>query len=248
MFGEDAERYDRARPSYPDPLVDDLVGLGGQRVLDVGCGTGKAGRLLVGRGLDVLGVDPDERMAKVARRHGLGVEVARFEKWDSKGRSFDLVVSGQAWHWIDPGIGPSKAADVLAPGGSLALFWNRPGYDPAVRTNLDEVYQRVAPEVAKSSAELGTVGDDKTARDVAAIEGCGRFASVEVRGYPWTCTYTQDQYLDQLRTHSDHMLLPTGKLGRLLQGVGEVIAAAGGNLTVHYTTTLILAGVEPRGA
>ncbi|MBT8462062.1 MAG: class I SAM-dependent methyltransferase, partial [Gemmatimonadetes bacterium] len=173
VFGEDAERYDRARPSYPAALVDSLVGLAGQRILDVGCGTGKAGRLLARQGLDVLGVDPDERMAEVARRRGLVVEVARFEEWDPRGRSFDLVVSGQAWHWIDPRVGLAKAAEVLAPGGSLALFWNRPGYDPVIRTKLDEVYQRVAPGMAKSSAELGTVGDDRTSEDVAAIEDCG---------------------------------------------------------------------------
>jgi SAM-dependent methyltransferase len=96
---------------------------------------------LAERGLEVLGIDPDERMAEVARRHGLTVEVARFEEWDPAGRTFDRVVSGQAWHWVDSRIGPAKAADVLAPGGSLAVFWNRPGYDPVIGTRLDEVYQ-----------------------------------------------------------------------------------------------------------
>jgi len=46
MFGAEAERYDRARPSYPTALIDDLDSSGPERVLDVGCGTGKAGRLL----------------------------------------------------------------------------------------------------------------------------------------------------------------------------------------------------------
>lgn len=244
VFGEDAERYDRARPSYPSALIDSLVELGGHRVLDVGCGTGEAGRLLAERGMEVLGVDPDERMAAVAKRHGLAVEVARFEEWDPTGRKFDLVVSGQAWHWVDPGVGPAKAANVLSAGGSLAVLWNRPGYDPVVRMRLDDVYQRVAPAIAKTSAELGTVGGDKTTEDVATIEDCGRFAPVAVRPYTWEWTYTRDGYLDQLRTHSDHMLLPGEQLHRLLEGIGEVIAEAGGRLTVHYTTTLILAKVK----
>jgi hypothetical protein len=38
-FGDHAEQYDRARPSYPAELVDDLVGPDVRRVLDVGCGT-----------------------------------------------------------------------------------------------------------------------------------------------------------------------------------------------------------------
>lgn len=245
VFGEDAERYERARPSYPAALVDTLIDLGGHRVLDVGCGTGKAGRLLAEKGMEVLGVDPDQRMATVARRHGLVVEVARFEEWDPARRSFDLVVSGQAWHWVDSRIGAAKAADVLALGGSLALFWNRLGYNPVFRKRLDDVYQRVAPAIARSSAELGTVGNDKTSEDVAAIEDCGRFASVAVRSYPWEWTYTQDGYLDQLRTHSDHVLLPGEQLHMLLERIGDVISEAGGRLTVNYTTTLILAEVKP---
>ena len=69
-FGDDADQYDRARPTYPAPLVDDLLDDGTHDVLDVpdvGCGTGKVGRLFAARGCAVLGVEPDERMAAVDR-------------------------------------------------------------------------------------------------------------------------------------------------------------------------------------
>ncbi|QFZ22878.1 class I SAM-dependent methyltransferase [Saccharothrix syringae] len=65
-FGSVARRYDRYRPGYPAALVDDLVAVGPTRVLDVGCGTGKVAAALVGRGLPVLGVEVDGRMAEVA--------------------------------------------------------------------------------------------------------------------------------------------------------------------------------------
>ena len=71
-FGSDAGRYDRARPSYPGALVDRIVAASpGRDVLDVGCGTGIAARLFQAAGCRVLGVDPDERMASVARQAGL---------------------------------------------------------------------------------------------------------------------------------------------------------------------------------
>lgn len=127
MFGEDAERYDRARPAYPELLVDDLVALGGRRALDVGRGTGKAGRLLAARGWEVLGVEPDRRMAVVARRHGPDVEIARFEEWDPAGRTFDLVTSGQAWHWIDPGRVLTRRPTCWLPG----VHWPCSGIGPA---------------------------------------------------------------------------------------------------------------------
>jgi hypothetical protein len=42
VFGEDAELYDRVRPSYPDELIDDVLRLVGTpcRAVDAGCGTG----------------------------------------------------------------------------------------------------------------------------------------------------------------------------------------------------------------
>ena len=110
-FGDVARCYDRARPSYPPALFDDLLADGGRTVLDVGCGTGIVAALLAARGRDVLGVEVDERMAALARAKGIEVEVAAFEGWDDRGRRFGLLTCGQAWHWIDPQAGAHKAAD-----------------------------------------------------------------------------------------------------------------------------------------
>lgn len=102
-FGLDAERYERARPRYPDAMVEAIVAASpGPRVLDAGCGTGIAGRQFQAAGCQVLGVDPDARMADLARRSGVAAEVAKFEDWDPAGREFDVVIAGQAWHWVDP--------------------------------------------------------------------------------------------------------------------------------------------------
>ena len=70
-FGADAERYDQARPGYPGALVERIVAASpGFDVLDVGCGTGIAARQFHAAGCRVLGVDPDARMAGLARRPG----------------------------------------------------------------------------------------------------------------------------------------------------------------------------------
>ena len=82
-FGSEAERYDRARPSYPSELVDRIVEASpGRDFLDVGIGTGIAARQFRKAGCRVLGVDVDDRMAEVARRSGFEVEVSSFEAWD----------------------------------------------------------------------------------------------------------------------------------------------------------------------
>jgi SAM-dependent methyltransferase len=96
----------------------------GRDVLDVGIGTGISARPFQAAGCRVLGVEVDARMAEFARQHGFEVEVAKFEDWDPAGRTFDAVIAGQAWHWVDPVAGAAKAAEVLRPGGRLAVFWN----------------------------------------------------------------------------------------------------------------------------
>ena len=72
----------------------------------------------------MLGVDVDARMAEVARQTGIEVEIGKLEEWDPCGRSFDAVVAGQAWHWVDPVLGAGKAARCCRPHGLLALYWH----------------------------------------------------------------------------------------------------------------------------
>src|SRR5688500_13082490 len=121
-FGAEAERYDRARPGYPTEIIDKIVREApGRHVLEVGIGTGIAARQLRQAGCTVLGVEPDERMAALARETGIQVETARFEDWEPRGRAFDAVVAAQSWHWVDPLAGAVTAAEVLRPGSRLTV-------------------------------------------------------------------------------------------------------------------------------
>ncbi len=146
-FGTDAHRYDRTRPPYPQALVDRVIAASpGREVLDVGCGTGIAARQFQAAGCTVFGVEPDERMADFARGAGLTVDVATFEDWEPAGRTYDAVVAGTAWHWVDPVAGAAKAAQVLRPGGRLAPFWHVFQPPAEVMRAFVEVYRRVVPD------------------------------------------------------------------------------------------------------
>jgi SAM-dependent methyltransferase len=237
-FGADADQYDRARPTYPPALVDDLTTDTPRDVLDIGCGTAKAGRLFVERGRAVLGLEPDVRMAAVAGRYLSVVEVASFEAWDTAGRGFDLAVAGQAWHWVDPVVGAARLAAIVRPGGRFGLFWNLGRHEDAIRPAIDAAYERVAP--ARVPGSLGPVRED-TAEYVEPIAATGAFEPVEERIYRWQHRYTRAEWLDQLPTHSDHRLLAGDDRARLLDAVGAVIDDFGGSFTMDYVTVLVTA-------
>jgi SAM-dependent methyltransferase len=229
-FGEYAEDYDRSRPTYPSALVDAILPARGCRVLDVGCGTGKAALAFAARDCTVLGIEIDEKMAAVARRRGVSVEIAPFESWDTAGREFDLVVSGQAWHWIDPMIGPAKAADVLASHGRLAVFWNyeHPS-DAALAAAVEATYETYAAELEGSGIGRSSRRrhDAQTAEHVNAIEGCGRFAACRVNRFPWTWDLRREEFIDLARTHSGVALLPGQRRQALLDRLLAVVGSAG---------------------
>jgi SAM-dependent methyltransferase len=244
-FGTDAERYDRARPRYPDALVERIVAAGpGPDVLDVGCGTGIEARQFQAAGCRVLGVEPDARMADFARHSGVEVEVATFEAWDPAGRDFDAVVAATAWHWVDPVTGAAKAAEVLRPGGRLAVFWHVFQLPADVAEAFAAVYQRVVPDSPfnlQSRRPALDVYQGMFTKAADGIREVGGFSEPEQWRFDWEQSYTRDTWLDQMPTHGSLTQLPPDKLAEVLDGVGAAIDAMGGSFTMPYITMAVTA-------
>ncbi len=244
-FGSDAERYDRARPRYPETMVDRIIAASpGPDVLDVGTGTGIAARQFQAAGCRVLGVEVDARMAGLARRGGSEVEVAAFEAWDPAGREFDAVVAGQTWHWVDPVAGAAKAAAVLRPGGRLAVFWNVGQPPPDVAEAFSAVYRRVMPDVPHYHRGRMPGLDAYSMVFTRAADGirqAGAFGEPEQWRFDWQRSYTRDEWLDQLPTFGDHSQFPPARLAEVLAGIGAAIDAAGGSFTMRYTAVAVTA-------
>jgi SAM-dependent methyltransferase len=242
-FGSDPERYDRTRPRYPRELVDRiLAGSPGRDVLDVGIGTGVAARPFLAAGCRVLGVEVDPRMAEFARCTGLTVEVAKFEDWDAAGRSFDIVVAGQTWHWVDPVAGAGKAAEVLRPGGRIALFWNA-FQSSAMWDAFGEVYRRVVPDfpflggpVAGAAAYAGQL-----TRTADGLARAGGFGEVEDWRFDWEREYTRAEWLDQVPTFGGHSQVRPEQLAELSAALGAVIDEVGGRFRMGYSAVAVSA-------
>ncbi|RJL35843.1 class I SAM-dependent methyltransferase [Bailinhaonella thermotolerans] len=248
-FGADAERYDRARPEYPEDLVRRIIAAApGTDILDVGCGTGIEARQFLAAGCRVLGVEPDARMAEFARRTGVEVEVATFEDWDDGGRAFDAVVAGQSWHWVDPVAGGAKAARVLRPGGVLSVFAH--AYDPP--PGVADAFTAALREEAPASPV--NAGPPRPAREVYqamfdmfadGIRKTAGFGEPEEWRFDWERHYSRDEWLDLLPTTGALTQLPPDALARVLDSVGAAVDALGGGFTMAYTTIAVTATRNP---
>ncbi|MGH6654621.1 MAG: class I SAM-dependent methyltransferase, partial [Actinocrinis sp.] len=227
-------------PRYPDALVGRIVAESpGLDVLDVGCGTGIEARQFRAAGCTVLGVEPDARMADFARRSGLHVEVATFEAWGPAGRTFDAVIAGQSWHWVDPAVGAAKAAQVLRPHGRLVVFAHVFEPPPDVAEAFASAYRRVAPDSPFAGAQSGSLValyQAGFAKFADAIREVGAFHRPEQWRFDWERAYTREQWLDLLPTTGGLTRLPADKVAEVLAEVAAAIDAMGGGFTMPFTT------------
>lgn len=126
-FGRTADDYRRYRAGFPDSLFTRLavhgVGIAGQRLLDIGTGTGTLARGFAKRGCAVTGLDPSTQLTAQARELDREANVsidyitARAEDSGLLTASFDVISAGQCWHWFDRPRAAAECFRLLKPGG-----------------------------------------------------------------------------------------------------------------------------------
>jgi SAM-dependent methyltransferase len=189
-FAEVADAYERGRPEYPVEAVRWLVGDAPVDVVDVGAGTGKLTRALVGLGHRLTAVEPlDEMRARLE----IAVPEARALAGSAEAiplpeASADVVTSAQAFHWFDHSRALPEIARVLRPGGRLALVWNsRDDRDPWMARLSAIIGNETVSEtdVVPVLAESGLFGPVETARFslVQVLDGAGLLDLVLSRSY-----------------------------------------------------------------
>ena len=206
-FGVTAGDYARHRQGYPPALFDRLaalgVGLPGDRIADLGTGTGSAARALAARGAVVTGVDPSPALlaeaARLAGADGLACSWrhATAEATGLPTGGFDAVTAASAWHWFDRPRAAAEARRLLRPGGALAIVqldW-MPVPGSAVAITLELVARHrttpLPPEVA-----LGVNGIYPSWPEDLAGAG---FGDVELFGFDVSQTYTRDGWRGRMR-------------------------------------------------
>ena len=250
-FDEAATLYQAARPEYPAGLYEDLLAVTalppGDRILEIGCATGKATLPLARRGFAMTCIELGAGLARAARANLAGYDVSvvegTFESWrPPAGERFGLVFAATAWHWIDPAVRYQRAWAALRPGGHLA-FWSAghvfpDGGDP-IFDELQAVYDEIGeskPEdvVRPRPGELPTLAGE--------IEASGRFDLVHVRQFDWEIRYTAEEYIALLNTFSGHIAMAGWQRNRLFSVIRDRLGERpDGRLRRHWGAVLQVA-------
>jgi SAM-dependent methyltransferase len=244
-FDEAAEAYQRTRPVCPPQLFDDLVRLAGlargDRVAEIGCGTGQATVPLAERGMAVTAIELGAGLAAVARRRLAGFPSAEvlttsFEHWEPRGAPFSAVVAVNSPHWIDPPLRYAKPAGLLEPGGTMVVagcHWAQPADPERFWTDVQADYQAVGYEGSPPPPpeQVGRwhfpAGTEPLLEEVAA------------RRYPFQIIYSAGDYLAILATQSGTRALGQARSTEFLSLVRQRLEAMGSpRLTATFVGVL----------
>jgi SAM-dependent methyltransferase len=130
-WGKTSQDYAAYRSGYPESFYDVLaalrIGKPGQRILDLGTGTGVLARAFARRGAVVTGVDIAANQIaaaeSLARQQGLHIafQVGPVEAIDFPDASFEVISAGQSWLYFDASVMIPKVLRFMTAEGRLVL-------------------------------------------------------------------------------------------------------------------------------
>jgi SAM-dependent methyltransferase len=151
-YRDRAEAYERARPAYPAVLLDRLVARvdvnPGDRVAEIGSGTGIFTRGIAERGFEITGIDPDPAMrAQAPQLAGVTWRAGSFESLGLDDASQHWVVAAQSFQRADRQRALPEIRRVLVPGGHFSVIhYTHPHASNAVVAETAAMLRRHVPE------------------------------------------------------------------------------------------------------
>jgi len=252
-FDLDAEAYQRTRPVFPAQAFDDLVRLAGlapgDRIAEIGAGTGQASVPLAERGLAVTAVELGPSLAAVARRRlaafpSCTAVTSAFEDWAAADAAFGAVVAVNCLHWIDPAVRYAKPARLLRSGGAMIVGssrWAQPRDAERFWADVQQDYRAVGlpgePPPPPEAIEPWHFPADATAF----------FTETASLRYPFQLTYSAEDYLAQLSTQSGPKVLGPERHAEFLSRVRDRLDSMGSPaLTATFVGCLAIGRLSAR--
>ncbi len=243
-----ASEYEKYRPTYPDELFTDLIDYSGIKpnasILEIGCGSGQATSSLVNRGYtNITCIELGSNLAKITSEKfvdyaNLTVINSSFEDWNAEENTYDLAISATAFHFIEPKYGYKKVRRLLRRTGSIGFFWivHVQLYDQ-IHTEIRSIYQRYAPHLDDS---IKARPEEVIIERRRLTESNNLFENIIVKEYRWMDTYSSDNYISLLNTHSKHQQLTEDIRNQLFYEMRNIIDKHGGFINKQQMVALFL--------
>jgi SAM-dependent methyltransferase len=237
-FASAVDAYERGRPSYPPVAIANLAREFGltqaSTILDLAAGTGKLTRLLVGLAGHVIGVEPSEPMRAELREQVPTVDAraGTAEAIPAADGSVDAVFVGEAFHWFRTTEAGREIARVLAPGGGLALLWNRAHWSEQELPWLTAFGELLEP-YRKAAGPFPAEADPWK----PALEATGAFAPLSRADVDHVQASSPDDLVALVSSWSWIANVPDGERAGVLRRVRE-LAGTQDRLTLRYRTEI----------
>lgn len=196
-FNGKAEIYDKARPSYPDGVIDYIASFlrTDAAIADIGSGTGRLTELMLNRGFTVFAVEPNEEMRAAAGKRLNGQKCYKSidgnaENTTLKARSVDCIAVAQALHWFDIEKFRLEANRILTPGGKVFIIYNR------FTGTLAAAYEQFL--YARCKGFKGLSGGGDTDKKIESFFDGGYTAKT----FPFPIIYEEEQFIDRALSSS----------------------------------------------
>jgi len=147
----DAERYEGKHSyvwQFGAGLIDVLAPREGERILDIGCGTGQLTAEIASRGAQVVGLDSSTNMLGQARQNYPGQKFVLADATSFRfPEPFDAVFSNAALHWVkNAEAAVESIALALRPGGRFVAEFGGKGNIASIMSALNDVFGTEADE------------------------------------------------------------------------------------------------------
>jgi trans-aconitate methyltransferase len=249
-YSATAAAYNRVRPRYPAPIIDQVLALvqlpANANILELGCGPGIATTEFAKRGFSLVCLEPSQAASQLAQQNCLqyphvNIIQSTFEAWELQPQHFHAVLAATSFHWISPEISCVKTAQSLKEKGALILLWNtppQPSYE--LHQQLQEIYQIYAPDLAEYQSHA--VHEQNLNQLGNRVIKSGLFQALVYRQCVSQVTYSIDDYLALLSTLSPYIKLEAQQRSALLMNLKKTLENRGDHqISLSYLSAFHLA-------